>query len=301
MSNTLNLPNAIIAGAPKCGTTSLFNYLADHPEVCPARVKETKYLIDPGYPLYDEKCNYQSGGLSGYESFFAHCEDRHKIRLEATPDYIYQEAPLRCLTAFQQPPAIIFILRKPSERIYSLFRFAQNNMAILPPKMTFQEFLYLLETKDAGFEKRTILKNAIQHSHYSFYIKRWIQALGKENIHTFLFEEMVADQSKFIKKVCTLLGIEASFYDKYHPKRDNETISIRNQTIQRFKNKISDYIPEGAFKAVLKNINTAINVRKAKSPKSPEDLLALDKLNLEFRSEVDELQKLTGIQPDGWR
>ena len=38
------LPNLVIAGVPKAGTTSLFNYLAQHPDICPSDVKETRYF-----------------------------------------------------------------------------------------------------------------------------------------------------------------------------------------------------------------------------------------------------------------
>ena len=64
------LPNTIVAGAPKCGTTSVFRYLADHPEVCASNVKETRFLIDPGYPLFDAAANFSIHGLGGYERFF---------------------------------------------------------------------------------------------------------------------------------------------------------------------------------------------------------------------------------------
>ncbi|MCP5333794.1 MAG: hypothetical protein H7A13_10650, partial [Pseudomonadales bacterium] len=51
------LPNLIIAGAPKCGTTSLFDYLVQHPQVGGSSVKETCYVMDRGYPLFKAQSN----------------------------------------------------------------------------------------------------------------------------------------------------------------------------------------------------------------------------------------------------
>ena len=301
MNKLSNLPYAIIAGAPKCGTTSLFNWLADHPEVCPAKVKETRYFIDKGYPIYDEKCNYRTGGLPGWAELFDTYQPNHKIRLEATPDYIYQEAPLTGLAGLERPPTIIFVLRKPSERIYSLFKFAQNNMAILPPKMKFQDFLELIYEEDAILKERIILKNAIAHSYYSFYIKKWIRAFGGENIHIFFFEEMISEYESFIKKICGVLHIDKSFYNNYKPNKNNETVAIRLQSFQRFNRKISSKIPDGHLKLILKKIYKKINVKKGKGQKSENDLVALKNLNLEFLPEIRELHKLVGIYQTKWR
>src|SRR5258707_7798728 len=59
----LLLPNLIIAGAPRCATTSLFRWLAAHPDVVVSHTKETRYLIDQGYPLFNKACNFHSLGL----------------------------------------------------------------------------------------------------------------------------------------------------------------------------------------------------------------------------------------------
>ncbi len=75
----------MIAGAPKSGTTSLYAWLNEHPQVCGASVKETNYLVDRGTPLFDPACNYDDHRLIGYESFFPHCGSVNGgVVLEAT-------------------------------------------------------------------------------------------------------------------------------------------------------------------------------------------------------------------------
>ena len=94
------LPNVVIAGAPKCGTTSLFAWLADHPDVCGSNVKEARYFLDPDDPLFDEISNFRDHGLAGYEAYFTDCEERKaQVVLEATPVYLYQQTAPEGLVA----------------------------------------------------------------------------------------------------------------------------------------------------------------------------------------------------------
>src|SRR5262249_17888741 len=125
----MSLPNLIIAGAPKCGTGSLFKWLSDHPQVCGSRVKETFYLMDRGHPLLKYDSNFYTHGLDGYKAYFTHCNNCRKIIVEATTHYIYQKTALEVLSCLETKPQIIFVLRKPSSRVYSSYQYTKNNLA----------------------------------------------------------------------------------------------------------------------------------------------------------------------------
>ena len=64
------LPNLVIAGAPKSGTSSVFRWLADHPQVLGSSVKETYYFVDPGSHMCDPGRHFLTGGIGGYRGFF---------------------------------------------------------------------------------------------------------------------------------------------------------------------------------------------------------------------------------------
>ncbi len=66
----MSLPNVVIVGAPKCGTSSVFAWLADHTEVGSSHVKETFYLMDKGNPLLKPHSNFHEHGLEGYKAYF---------------------------------------------------------------------------------------------------------------------------------------------------------------------------------------------------------------------------------------
>ncbi len=64
MSERMITPNLFIAGAPKCGTSSLYFWLSDHPEVCASTPKEPFYFIDKGYSEFKKESNYHVHGMA---------------------------------------------------------------------------------------------------------------------------------------------------------------------------------------------------------------------------------------------
>src|SRR5947207_15184121 len=80
----------IIGGTSKAGTTSVFTYLENHPQIVCSSVKEAGFFLDADYPPPSSK-RYQNNGLEANLDRFA-CEGsqpREKWRLEATPGYLY--------------------------------------------------------------------------------------------------------------------------------------------------------------------------------------------------------------------
>lgn len=298
---TLILPNLIIAGASKCGTTSLFEYLAAHPQVCAASVKETAYLIDPGYPLYKENCNYQRGGLEGYAQFFKCRDGRAKdIILEATPDYLYQETPLQVLPAFDRVPSVIFMLRKPSERVYSMYRFAKYNMGVLDEGVSFGEFLDMISSKDPWMRGRAILSDVVEHGKYVRYLSAWRDVLGADRIHVLLFENMVADAQMFMKQLALTLGIDAGFYQDYEYAPRNESLILQNRLLHSLKQKSEAILPKGRLRTMAGRLYQRINTRKPVRVRSEEDLELLAKLDEVYAPFNDELQRVAGVDVGLW-
>ena len=111
------LPTLIIAGAPRSGTSSVFRWLADHPDVLGATVKETFYFVDPGTHMFDSAKHFLSGGIEGYRQFFPRGEKLPRHVVEATPSYLYSELAIRELPRIPTRPHFIFLLRDPVSQI----------------------------------------------------------------------------------------------------------------------------------------------------------------------------------------
>src|SRR5258708_3869696 len=91
----MTMPNFLIPGAAKSGTTSLFSYLAQHPQVFVSRPKEPKFFAYEGQTIrYNgpgdmENNSLTTGSLTQYESLFAKIPPGKKAIGEASALYLY--------------------------------------------------------------------------------------------------------------------------------------------------------------------------------------------------------------------
>jgi hypothetical protein len=306
----MNLPNLIIAGAPKCGTSSLYGWLADHPEACGSTPKETFYLMDYGHPLLRRGANFHEQGLQGYSAFFNNCSKSRKIIFEATTHYVYQRTALEVLSALPEVPLILFMLRKPSERVYSSFQYTKNNLANLRRDISFSEFVRLVRLDSGGAiikeyagESAYVLSNDLKYSRYVEYVSLWRERVGSERVEVMLFEEMKENPLAFMKKLAARLGIDSSFYDDYGFPVRNETLSLKYLPLHRRVRKLNGLLPQGGLKSLLKGVYLkaqAVRSGRAPSGKTREDREALAELEQEFRPFNQRLANEFGLDLSAW-
>lgn len=297
-------PNLIIAGAPKCGTSSLYRYLGQHPQVCAANVAECRYLIDRDYPLYVDGRNYGDSGLEGYAQFFPGMDPaRHRYALDATPDYLYQSVAIRAIEAMPRRPRLVFLLREPARRIYSLYRFAQNNIGVIGPELSFAEFVD--HVREGKFpQRRTILREAIRHSDYASYLSGWRNALGMDDITILLFEDMVRDPRGVLNALAAQLGISPEFYDAYEFGVENPTVTVRNRGLHRARRWVRRHRWATSLLGPLRERVKAAVEKQAVDPRKPgssaSDARVIAELKAEFAGPNRRLVEMTGVDLSGW-
>ena len=173
----MRLPNAIIGGIFKAGTTAVFEYLSAHPEVCVSSVKETNFFLREytGEPQHD---------IMTYEKYFIHCKESSKIILEASPIYLVggragAQVVANRIDQLLDQPKILFILRNPVDRIYSAYNFQMERLN-LPKTLTFEDYIDLClqkETADnpSDLEFGVERLNALQYGCYAHYLKEYLE------------------------------------------------------------------------------------------------------------------------------
>ncbi len=244
-------PNLIIAGAPKCGTSSLFFWLGAHPEVCPSKVKETYFLAD-SVNHFNQKANIHDHGLAAYGKFFNSVKDE-KWLLEATPVYIYQNTPLQIISKLPNSVKVIFILRKPADRLYSHWKF--NRYRMKNTHMTFKEYL---DYRNAPRE----WSNYIEQTRYVSYLKRWFDLLGPDRLLVYQFEALKMNQKAFMRSVAEDLNIDSRFYESFDFFHRNQTVAITSKRLHRIGLKLEPTIPSWIQELVIP-IYLKLNSRKA--------------------------------------
>lgn len=266
------LPNTIIVGAPKSGSSSLFWWLSSHPEVCASKTKETHFFDDTINPRFNASANVMHHSLEKYLPYFDHCSADSKVIMEATPIYMYQKNALEHLSAFDPKPKIIFILREPSVRAHSQFRFNKYRLGNIPLDKTYSAYLNETKTTDADPLKR---------GEYIDFIEQWIAAFGKENIHVMQLEVVFKDRLVAMKNLAAFLGIDPSFYDGFDFVKRNETRKMRSTKLHRFGLQLQPLVPQWLQEKVLIPLYLKLN-STAMPPVSAEDKRMIESQKTRF-------------------
>jgi len=226
MGQPLNKSNTylLIGGAPKCGTTSLFRYLSDHPDVCPSSRKETYFFARE----FDLKKVCQSGDtLDEFEAYFSHCQPDQKLYLEGTPYTLYAKDAARKITSLGDNAYVLFILREPIKRLMSDYRFlAQRGHPSATGSV--QDFLHWQKHMKGS------IPNGIDMGCYVRYIKDFMDILGAKKIIITFFENLISNPVEEMYKLCQKFEINDTFFTTYNFGIHNPTINYRFSTLNRF-------------------------------------------------------------------
>jgi hypothetical protein len=218
------LPNFIIAGVSRAGTTTVFNALARHPQVCSSTTKETRYFqaIRYGEPLPP---------LSEYQAYFRRCAGE-PVTMECTPDYVYGGAATAAAIKDVCDPRIMIILREPISRLISFYRFMQSRLQI-PADMTLQQYVErCLAVPDTAINDRANnVYTGLWGGQYARFLAEW-QAAFPGRCDVYFFDDLVADPTGVIGDVCRRLGIGPHGAD-VRTEPENTSAGYRSRGAQR--------------------------------------------------------------------
>jgi hypothetical protein len=226
-------PNLIICGAPKCGTSSLYFWLAAHPQVGASKAKETFFFADD-INRFNQGCNYIENGLEAYAAHFTHIADK-PIRFEATAPYIYFANAIKGISELKEIPKLLFILREPAARLHSQYQFER----------------YRTHRVDSSFEAYLKEPGLLAHGNYADYLQRWFSIFPAGRIKLVQFEKMMANPSKGMADIAKWLGIDAEFYSQFNFDQRNETVKIKSKGLHQWGLKLQPLIPHALQKALL--------------------------------------------------
>lgn len=300
-------PNLFIVGAPKCGTTSLHEYLAQHPDVLMSSYKEPCFLAP------DFRCPCYTQSEEVYLRLFR--DHRGEPWLgESTSTYLVSRLAAETIKSYSPAAKIIAMLRNPAEMIHALHgqRLVEGNEDIA-------RFEDALEAESERRQGGRLPRNFLYPREYLIYrdfaryaeqLRRYFAAFGRENVHVVIFDDFVQRTAEEFAKVCTFLGVR----DDFRPRlaRANPATSPRLWRLNRILQKLPQSVPRRLRSAVkgvlpepsvtrLKECHRVIVSWNHKQGRKP---LAADlrrRLIDEFSPEVDELEALLGCNLDHWR
>jgi hypothetical protein len=215
------LPDFIIIGAQRCGTTSLYNYVADHPDVASAFMKETHF-----FDLHFAK------GLGWYRAHFPSAVHRQTVQLlrhrrlfvgEATPYYLFYPHAARRVRAVVPNAKLIVLLRNPIDRAYSHYH---HEVSMGFETASFEE---AIAREEAVLPEETakVLANegyrSFAHFHYSYVarglyadqLESWVKLFGRDQLLIIKSEDFYANPSMVLGQVLQFLGLPAWTSDTF--------------------------------------------------------------------------------------
>jgi len=290
-----NSPNFICVGAQKAGTTTLHDILKEHPLLCMAHEKETKFFFDDN--------NYKKGKDYYIKSYFKPLNN-NQILGEVDPEYLYfKKVPKRIFETLGSEVKIIFLLRNPAYRAYSHYNMSSVRGHDIMP---FQEAIRV--------EKERIIQNEffknhlsyIDRGYYSMQIKEYLKYFKKENMHFMIFEEdIIKNQELSMTRLFHFLGVHEINLNE--SKMSNESFNYRFNFLRDLKyrpNKIMRLIariifPTRKMRNKLKQYIEKVNQFPERKEKLSPELAR--KINSKyFLNDIRELEKIIERNLDIW-
>lgn len=293
-------PNLFIVGAAKCGTTSMFEYLAQHPDVFMSDVKEPYFF---GSDL--EIASYwRVENEAAYLALFADAGEAARIG-EGSVWYLYSELAAQEIKSFNPDARIIIMLRNPVDMIYSLHGqfLRSHNESIFDLK----EALAAEEDRRRGrriptsahFPKALLYRDV---AGFTDQVKRFLDAFGSQSVHVILFDDFVASTPEVYRQTLRFIGVDDSFspsFDVHNKAKPIRTAPDRRflKTKPRLKRAIERTLPVSLRRAMGKMVESVFPPIERPGQLSPD---LRKELQGYFADEVARLGQLINRDLSHW-
>jgi hypothetical protein len=224
------LPNFFIVGAPKAGTTSLYYYLGQHPDVYMSPVKEPNYFAEEirlgnigaqwqdwaqrenaslqRYllgPMLEKKFGGIVSNWTDYLKLFQNVNGEKAIG-EASVCYLWSRTAARNIASTTPKAKIIIVLRNPIDRAFSQYKQAVASGLI---RNSFREQVRKnLNNKSDQFE---LLNPFLEFGLYYEHVKRYTERFSAENLRIYLYEEYKQAAAETLTDIFRFLAVDPQF------------------------------------------------------------------------------------------
>lgn len=297
------LPDFIIGGTEKAGTTSVFDWLNTHPDVGASLRKETDFFREKftGDLALDAR---------RYAAMFDPRRANAQVLMEASPGYLGEARLVAPRMADLVPRVkLLFILRDPVVRFQSSYQFHRGRLN-LPRELSLSEYLnrcLAFERGESGPAQLGLDEwylKVLRFGCYVEFIDVYCEELPEADIKVMFFEELREDPRAFMLELSEFLGIDSRFWNDFRFRASNTTFSGRTEWLHRLALRANS-----AFEPVLRKaplvkhsllrVYKAVNQSEAgHGPMSPQ---VRDELEAYYRPSLVALQRrLARDLPPSW-
>jgi hypothetical protein len=223
-------PNFFLVGASKAGTTSLYNYLGQHPQVFMCPIKEPNFLADEvrkenftgemqrkierwevsfhAYLQGPVSQRFPSGPVADWQDYlklFQCAADRPAIG-EASPCYLWSNTAPRNIASRFPDARILMVLRNPVERA-----FAQHlhTLSVAASPMSFRE--HIDAALRSNNRKIGELYPFLEFGLYDAQVRRYFECFPRDRIRIFFYEDYARDPLALLRETYRFLDVDETF------------------------------------------------------------------------------------------
>jgi Sulfotransferase family len=296
------LPNFLIIGAQKSGTSAIYAYLSQHPQVFTSEIKEPGFFAFEGAqrsfagPDDAQAGRYIVRDLERYRRLFRNVGDRARAG-EASSIYMYAPQAAERIRHYIPNAKLIAVLRDPVDRAYSAYRHLvrdgreslsfEGGLAAEPSR-TAANWHPIFHYKQRGF--------------YCAQLRRFFERFSREQIAVYTYDEFKADPRALLKSMFVFLGIDPDFQPDMSV-RHNVSGIPRSRLLHtiigrpsRVKDLARRLLPAGAARLHAALMSRNIEVSEPKIARETERAL-----REEYRGDIVQLESLIGLDLSAWR
>ena len=281
-----------IVGAPKAGTTSLYHYLAEHPQIEMSSQKEPDYFSDTA--IQEQGMYYRKNRIDTEEKYYSlfNVESKNVIFGEASVSYLFYKSVAGDIKKYNANAKIIIILRNPIDRAFSHY-LMDYRLGLVSD--TFDEIV----NKTSNNNKvHLYYQQYIQISEYAKQIARYYQQFDEDKIMLIDYEDFKKDVGEIVKSVYTFLGINSEYKADINKKHNTFTMPKNNliRYIYSFvfiRNMLTFLFPKSLVKSVR-----SILFKQNKKPKLSDE--TRKQLKQFFKEDIWELSQILNKDFSKW-
>ena len=274
-SNPGRLPDFLVAGAMRSGTTSLYRYLGEHPEI---------FMVPKELEFFTE---HFDRGVEWYRSQFAGAGSA-RVFGEATADYLARRSAMARIAEVLPSGRVIASLRNPVDRAWSHYGLlSARGREVRTFAAAIDDEISVIESDgpDAG----GIFY--LYHSLYDVHLERAYRLFPEEQIHVSIFERMAADPAGTYRDLCVFLGVDPSFVPAHLGARVNAVVTCRSLRVRD----LSRRLPSPAERLVAR-----LNTRRTALPPVLDDAIRR-RLEHFFAPRIARVEDLLGERIPEWQ
>jgi hypothetical protein len=273
-------PNFFVVGAPKSGTSALYEFVRQHPDVFVPERKELHYFTRE----HAARSYYHPSVITDEARYLAHFRDADGCRAagDFSPSYLYFEEAARDIKRFDGDARIIAILRRPTERTISHY--------LMDVAKGFQD-RPLSEFLERTDENAPYHFEYVETSLYSRALERYLALFGRDHVLVLTAEELSSSGAETCRRVFRFLDVDDRIVVRADA-RYNGYFEPRFAALRRLPaNATAHRIYETMPRPVREGLKRALRRRGGRKPELADERRYLDRL---FAPEAARLSELLG-------